>query len=103
MSKVYNFKYEEVEKIGEGGFSKVFKARIIKSSAKDKMEIESTLTKDSYSLPEQNENLDPNKIIPFEETKEKPPSSTTISTDKMEFVALKKIKRKIVIRKTLLI
>ena len=41
MSKIYNSIYEEVEKIGEGAFSKVYKARVIRiPSLKDKIELE---------------------------------------------------------------
>jgi cyclin-dependent kinase 7 len=85
MAKIYNNKYEEVERIGEGAFSKVYKARVVKSSVpsvpkQEKMEIET------------NENVDPNKMI--EETKEKAAPMKPLD-DFGEFVALKKIKTKI--------
>ena len=41
MSKIYHSRYEEVEKIGEGAFSKVYKARVTNiPPSKDKIELE---------------------------------------------------------------
>ena len=89
MSKVYNNKYETIEELGVGAFSKVYKARVLQKGQKSVLEPKPDIAieKDKQMT---NENINTANAMIAEETKTSDVKTTS------EFVGLKKLKNMIV-------